>query len=878
MGSWKKEAIGIIAIWSAATVVVSLPAWRSWAMDDDSRLYVTTADSANAQGKAKLFLEHAERPRLVTLVNGQIYAIFLYRGFDGKAAPGWHASFSRDGGETWATPRAIEVRDDSGGRADIREADIVPAPGGRLRLYWVASGSAPSAPTGAVGAPAAEKSTSIRSAISTDGFRFEAEPGVRVSLDLAPEKVRLITANDGPRVALFVPNPAAIRREMRDLTPHLSFASENGLKFIPAEEEVKVQAEGGWDAATRGEKLVAVAARPDGLVRYERSKGEPFKMTSRLNWRGAVDPAVALGADGRIVILFEQKIALSSQSAAPEAADPTIAPGDGITMVDATTARSPEEARSSDQAGRAAATAEAGGGDDEVIRESLNAPDVPRVNLEVDSAGVTFSKTGWESLTLNADGPGPSTAEEKEDPLVLLESVHAAPLAPDQRDPMFAPLPDFKTKVDYLEWYRTQALDQTPDNAYPYYMAFMPGSNEEENAGKPPWPELVNMFTDETYDGPPIPWDETTHPAWAASSDQARPLLDQFRAASRHAGYSHDAVMSADAPGGESKLLVGLLLPALSSHRALVKAAVADGWRMTDGKVSPDRMLDSWEMSLRSSAHLNRGATLIEHLVAIAQQSLIEQNARQALRYGIFDDEAKLERALGVLEAHDGPKGDPAQWVRGEHAFQMDIIQYMFSKNVPDGRVEFNAQRAAEAWGMIGSGDGAPLTGLEGMTEASVRAEIASTDRFFHDLVRKIREGYPEVKPADLDAMTEAATEAQPIAKVLMPSLSRAYELQVRQEATRRGTQLAFAVELFHKREGRYPAALEELPEKYHDTVMIDPFTDKPFGYRLESTGPRLYSLSANGLDDGGIHSRRWKDSAAETGGSDDFVFYPPQP
>ena len=59
--------------------------------------------------------------------------------------------------------------------------------------------------------------------------------------------------------------------------------------------------------------------------------------------------------------------------------------------------------------------------------------------------------------------------------------------------------------------------------------------------------------------------------------------------------------------------------------------------------------------------------------------------------------------------------------------------------------------------------------------------------------------------------------------------------------------------------------------------MRIDPFTGRYFGYRLTEEGPRIYSLSENGIDDGGIHSPRWDDKIENDAGSDDHVFWPPQ-
>ena len=63
-----------------------------------------------------------------------------------------------------------------------------------------------------------------------------------------------------------------------------------------------------------------------------------------------------------------------------------------------------------------------------------------------------------------------------------------------------------------------------------------------------------------------------------------------------------------------------------------------------------------------------------------------------------------------------------------------------------------------------------------------------------------------------------------------------------------------FAVRLFRDDHSRLPRDLEELVPKYLDAVPLDPFSpsDQPLVYRVEGDKYRLYTVYANGLDDGG--------------------------
>ena len=124
--------------------------------------------------------------------------------------------------------------------------------------------------------------------------------------------------------------------------------------------------------------------------------------------------------------------------------------------------------------------------------------------------------------------------------------------------------------------------------------------------------------------------------------------------------------------------------------------------------------------------------------------------------------------------------------------------------------------------------------------------------------------------------MSMSAVHEDPVARYMLPSLSRVYQLANRHEATRRATKLTVAIHLYKSRNGRWPATLDELPPRHTEGVRTDPFSGTDFRYRLTEQGPILYSTSENGVDDGGIHNSRWGDRRGEgESPSDDYVFWP---
>ena len=62
-----------------------------------------------------------------------------------------------------------------------------------------------------------------------------------------------------------------------------------------------------------------------------------------------------------------------------------------------------------------------------------------------------------------------------------------------------------------------------------------------------------------------------------------------------------------------------------------------------------------------------------------------------------------------------------------------------------------------------------------------------------------------------------------------------------------------FALREYILEHGRSPETLNELVPRYVPAVPSDPFSDRPLVYRQRADGYLLYSVGANGVDDGGV-------------------------
>lgn len=84
----------------------------------------------------------------------------------------------------------------------------------------------------------------------------------------------------------------------------------------------------------------------------------------------------------------------------------------------------------------------------------------------------------------------------------------------------------------------------------------------------------------------------------------------------------------------------------------------------------------------------------------------------------------------------------------------------------------------------------------------------------------------------------------------LVPSTRSSYVITAKWTMLAQAAQAMIDVHVFHQSTGRWPGSLEEVPGS---SRPIDMFTGQPLVYRLGPTGPTLYSVGSNRVDDGGV-------------------------
>lgn len=101
-------------------------------------------------------------------------------------------------------------------------------------------------------------------------------------------------------------------------------------------------------------------------------------------------------------------------------------------------------------------------------------------------------------------------------------------------------------------------------------------------------------------------------------------------------------------------------------------------------------------------------------------------------------------------------------------------------------------------------------------------------------------------------AGTTGGKLSHPLTFLLLPAIVPFAGAVRRHEAERNATRVAVAIERFRRSEGRLPATLDELVPRFFTVLPADPFNGLSLHYRVAAADYVVYSVGANGADDGG--------------------------
>jgi hypothetical protein len=154
------------------------------------------------------------------------------------------------------------------------------------------------------------------------------------------------------------------------------------------------------------------------------------------------------------------------------------------------------------------------------------------------------------------------------------------------------------------------------------------------------------------------------------------------------------------------------------------------------------------------------------------------------------------------------------------------------------------------------------------------RNEVKRIVKAIHDEADDNSEWRKQAQAGQASRLPSLDRGASVIVMMLLPAIGPIAEAEDRTTMQAELTKLGFALAAYRADRGSYPAQLKELSPKYTAAVPKDLFNGEELHYRQDGDGYSLYSVGANGLDDGGKgygdakNGERWDDLSIRASGS----------
>ncbi len=289
-------------------------------------------------------------------------------------------------------------------------------------------------------------------------------------------------------------------------------------------------------------------------------------------------------------------------------------------------------------------------------------------------------------------------------------------------------------------------------------------------------------------------------------------------------------------PGGNA---LAVFLPELSHIRSAAKLVYLDGVvDLTagdlEGAAAEVRVLS------RISATLDEHPTFIGRLAQIAVDRLSKRTIENVLRVGAVSERTLVE--VGNVVDERLAAGTMKWGSLGERAVFAGVCDDLVS-----GKLSTNSFMSV-------TGSGAPPW----LPEIVIRENQMRGVEILTRLVDAGDDPQAMLKAARrMDVEIPALPATQVVARVMLPSLSRAVILHLRITAELRCARLALAAERFRLATGRLPGSLEELVPAYVDAIPTDPFDGQPMRFAETDQGVVIYSIDEDLIDDNGAVTRQ---------------------
>ncbi len=277
----------------------------------------------------------------------------------------------------------------------------------------------------------------------------------------------------------------------------------------------------------------------------------------------------------------------------------------------------------------------------------------------------------------------------------------------------------------------------------------------------------------------------------------------------------------ADYSGGMTNPSIITLGGVKSIAVALQSEAVAAAI-LGDSALAGQALIDT----VRVGRMVESGGVLIDYLVRIACDAIAAQTAESVFTRVSLDDSTLVELQRG-FRAAEGTNA-LARALVGERAFGITGFQTT-------------------------AGPG-PMFGVYRtfLLPSDQRFYLTRMARLIRAAENKGPAGLKEVAEMENELTRERFPFRRMLSRMILPSLFKAMEKNVRHVTTLRCAQAACAVERYQRKHQSLPPTLEALVPQFLDAIPQDPLSGQPLKYRIRGEGYVVYGVGEDGTDDGG--------------------------
>ncbi len=395
------------------------------------------------------------------------------------------------------------------------------------------------------------------------------------------------------------------------------------------------------------------------------------------------------------------------------------------------------------------------------------------------------------------------------------------------------PMPDFKTKVDYVQWYKDQIKFADADNAWQEYWKFM------EEGRQPRMPDDVSN----EYKNLPThsPWQSSDYPKFAKWLEEVEPLLQAYTEGTKHKFFAQ--------PLNDAKTLFDVR-SVLAPNRELTRALVTKSWQ-ADKKIDGDLFAKNMMYVIRHANHLGQGLKFIDQVTFFSLKKMAYGHIIGGIRADLFS-EKELNDLQTELQKEDYQNlaTHCGRLFMTELAGLYDLIQgcctekdqlkNQFSRTA----ITANKKQIVEA-----------IT--DAQMEQMLKEEPSVLCRQAKDYWIDMAQQCTTDLPFNVDLLVKNSTyrpliESSVFFRMQLAPPDSMFEGVFSTETQRRGTQLLLSLVIQKKKVGSWPTSLDTISPPLDKTIRTDPRSGKDFIYKVTGDQMTLYSVGKDGVDNGG--------------------------